>query len=309
MEPATYPDPFAQALGHAAQRSAQLASIVMTAGQMFAWYRAQREQEQAATDEQAARAARDQQRAAAQQGHLGWAPALDPKWLGQADLLQTARAWGAATPFADTDPAAASALRTCEERLRRLHPYAMAYYDRLREDGSGPIDAMRETVPLFTREPNVRTGDPAAPQAALEDSHAASGADTGYPEDARPQLPSAGSDRPMVRPDEPTERRARQIVQQLQAQARASGRAELAPDELATVLEAVTNLPEPVIAEVTGITGGVVVEQTAAQVAAESFPYTAAQAVAAAGRSGTPEVSRATRSRVVHQTKRPGRSI
>jgi hypothetical protein len=57
MQPSTHPDPFAQAAGHAAQRSAQLASIVMTAGQVFAWHRTRPgAQEQAAGDEQAPRA-------------------------------------------------------------------------------------------------------------------------------------------------------------------------------------------------------------------------------------------------------------
>jgi hypothetical protein len=305
MQPSTHPDPFAQAAGHAVQRSAQLASIVMTAGQVFAWYRARRAQQQAADDQQAARAARGQQRAAEQQGRTGWAPANDPDWLGQAGLLQTARAWGAAAPFAEFDPAAAAALRNGEDRLRQLHPYAMAYYDRLRADGHGSIDAMRDTVPLFTREPDVRTGQPADPRAALLSSPAPGSA-----------APGAGADTSLRQPvgpvpDDPMERRGRQIVEQLQAQARASGRPELAPDELAIVLETTTNLPGQVIAQLTVVTSGMAeASRTAAQVAAESFPFTAAEAVAAARTGGPPTTSRSSaRSPALHEKKRPGRSM
>src|SRR6266516_6678967 len=247
MDPVTYPEPSGQAAGHAAQRSAQLASVVMAAAQVFARYRARREQQQAAADERSARALRGQQRADYQQGRLGWAPALDPRWLAQAELPQTARAWGAAAPFAGTDPAAASALRKCEDRLRHLHPYAMARYDRLRGDGMHPIEAMRETVPLFTREPNVRTGG----QRATE--RAALGTDAGHitaePPGERGDSPAPPA--PGAAPEDRVERRGRQVVERLQARARAAGRAELGPDELAIVLEAVTNLPEDTIAKLT----------------------------------------------------------
>jgi len=71
VDPVTYPEPFGQAIGHAAQRSAQLASVVMAATQVFARYRARRDQQQAAADERSARALRGQQRADYQQGRLG----------------------------------------------------------------------------------------------------------------------------------------------------------------------------------------------------------------------------------------------
>lgn len=43
MDPATHPEPFGQAIGHAPQRSAQLTSVVMAAAQVFARYRARRD--------------------------------------------------------------------------------------------------------------------------------------------------------------------------------------------------------------------------------------------------------------------------
>jgi hypothetical protein len=118
-----------------------------------------------------------------------------------------------------------------------------------------------------------------------------------------PPQPGAG-------PGDPVERRGRQIVQQLQAQARASGRPKLGPDELATVLETVTNLPEHVIAKLTAAGGGAPADRTAAQVAAESFPHTAAEAVAAARAGGSSAASQPpARSVAARQAKRPGRSM
>ena len=67
-------------------------------------------------------------------------------------------------PYADRtmpwyEPAAATAMRKCEERLRLLHPYAMARYDRLRGEGMGPADAMREAAPLFGQPSHARDGE------------------------------------------------------------------------------------------------------------------------------------------------------
>jgi hypothetical protein len=169
MDPAShYLEPLEEAFGHGAQHAAQLAAIVTAAAQVYAQHRAHRQRWQAARDEQAARALREQERAADRQAALGWAPAHDPRWLAQAGLLQTATAWGAAAPYADADPVAGSALRKCEDRLRALHPYAMARYDRLRGDGLDPVEAMREAVPLFARAPRVRTGEPASEHPALD---------------------------------------------------------------------------------------------------------------------------------------------
>jgi hypothetical protein len=78
------------------------------------------------------------------------------------------RVWAAAAGCADDDPAALPALRKCEERLRELHPYAMAWYDRLRGGGTGAVEAMRQAVPMFGRASYARPGDPAVVRPALE---------------------------------------------------------------------------------------------------------------------------------------------
>ena len=166
--PDIYPDALGDALSHSSQRLAQLASLITAAAAMQVRRRAQAHAANAARSQREFRALREQQQAAWQLARAGWAPAHDSRWLAQADLLQAARVWGAAAAYADADPAAAAAARKSEERLRVLHPYAMAWYDRLRGQGAGAFEAMRQAVPLFGRAPHARPGDPGAERRALE---------------------------------------------------------------------------------------------------------------------------------------------
>jgi hypothetical protein len=278
MEPSRYADPLEEALSHGSQRVAQFSSLVAALSQVFIQRRALHDALAAGRhDDRTARALRQQQQALREQARLTWAPAHDPQWLAQADFLQTGSAWAGAASFADTDPAASSALRKCEDRLRHLHPYAMARYDRLKTDGMSPLDAMREAVPLFARSPHVRTGDPVAPRAALD---ADAAADLGSE-----SAPGAGAEEraPGTDEQEQAERRAQQIAGRLQDQARANGRPPLGPDELAIVLATVTNLPEAVITKIThrAETSPPGHAKSPAQLAAECFPVTAADAVTA----------------------------
>ena len=162
-----YPDPFGEALSHSSSRAAQMISLAAAAAEVAARRVALRNARQAADDEQARRALQDAERAARERARVRWAPAHDARWLAQADLLQVAGIWGAAAAYADGDPAAAAALRKSEERLRTLHPYAMARYDRLREEGATPLDAMREAAPLFVRASYARPGDPGSPRVEI----------------------------------------------------------------------------------------------------------------------------------------------
>ena len=162
-----YPDLFGDALSYSSQRLAQLASLVTAAATVEARRKARRNAAKTIRSERELRELQDQERAAYELARAGWAPARDPRFLAQADLLQAARAWSAAAAYADADPEAADAVRRCEERLRVLHPYAMAWYDRLRGDGAAPLDAMREALPLFARAPHARPGDPAAERRGL----------------------------------------------------------------------------------------------------------------------------------------------
>jgi hypothetical protein len=166
--PDVYPDVLGDALSFSSQRAAQLGSLVTAGATVEAQRRARAHTARAARDERALSALRDQERTAWQRTRAGWAPAHDSRWLAQADLLQAARVWSAAAAYADADPAAAAAERKCEERLRALHPYAMAWYDRLRSEGAGAFDAMRQALPLFAQAPHTRPGDPATPRRELE---------------------------------------------------------------------------------------------------------------------------------------------
>jgi len=239
-----YPDLFGDALSYSSQRMAQLASLVTAAATVEARRKAQRNAAKTIRSEQALRELHDQERAAYELARAGWAAARDPRFLDQADLLQAARAWSAAAAYADADPEAADAVCICEQRLRVLHPYAMAWYDRLRGEGAAPLDAMREALPLFARAPHARPGDPAnerrglaAPNGLGAASWDSSADDSGVAH-AVADCSATGW----------AEQRGQQIVRELQARAMAERAYELSPDELVTTLGATTTLPGDVIA-------------------------------------------------------------
>jgi hypothetical protein len=159
MDPSdVHPDLLGDALSHSGQRLAQLGSLLTSWAMVAARRAEQRNAVKAARDARELSALHDQERAAWQLARAGWAPARDRQWLAGADLIETARAWSAAAAYADTDREAAAAMARCEGRLRELHPYAMAWYDRLRGDGTAPFDAMRDALPLFCRAPAARPG-------------------------------------------------------------------------------------------------------------------------------------------------------
>jgi hypothetical protein len=196
MIPEQHPDPFEDVLRQGVQRAIQLASGAVTAGQVYLFHRNTQARAVDERDDRARRALHAQMRAEQQAGRAGWAPALDPAWLREATLLQVARAWSAAVPYSDRavpwyEPAAATAMRKCEEKLRDLHPYAMGRYDRLRADGLGPAEAMQEAAPLFARAPRARDSSStprqmliAGDELGVNRAEAAAGPWTGGPGDA-----------------------------------------------------------------------------------------------------------------------------
>jgi hypothetical protein len=236
-----YPDPFGEALSHSSQRVTQLTSLVAATAEVAIRLKASRAVRQAALDERERRVLDEQEHTARAQARARWAPAHDARWLAQADLLQATATWGAAAPWADADPAAASAMRKSEERLRALHPFAMARYDRLCSEGASPLDAMREAAPLFGLGPHAR---PAAARPRLAIDTPVTDAAPG------PVITDGTSRRPAPEPDpyQDAERRGWRIVERLQAQALEERGVELDRDELATALEQATTLPAEVIA-------------------------------------------------------------
>jgi hypothetical protein len=344
-----YPDPFGEALSHSSQRVTQLTSLVAAAAEVAIRLKAARAARQAGQDQQQQHVLDDQEAAARAQARARWAPAHDARWLAHADLPQAAGTWGTAAPWAGTDPAAASAMRKSEERLRALHPFAMARYDRLRSDGASPLDGMREAAPLFALHPHARPAS-ARPALAIEPLAADAAPEPGIADG------TSGQAGPEPDPSPDAERRGRRIAERLQAQALYHRGAELSPDELATALEQATSLPAEVIARLarardeervakgaeraraadlrhasaapsarehaqdltatrrdtkaTDTAGAhVSADRTAAQLAADSFPHTAADGIRAAltGRLQQPERPPA-RTAAVTDTRSPGLS-
>jgi hypothetical protein len=168
MEPnEVHPDLLGEALGHSGQRLAQLGSLLASWAMVEARRAERRNAAAAARSEGELRALRDQERAAYQLARAGWAPTQDRQWMAAAGLIGTVRAWSAAAAYAAADPAAAAAMAKCEARMRELHPYAMAAYDRMRGEGAGQFDAMRDALPLFARAPHTRPGGPSRQRPVL----------------------------------------------------------------------------------------------------------------------------------------------
>lgn len=253
-------DPIAEGLQQGGQRLVQIVSAAVAVNQAVAQRKHRLEAAKKAADAQAQRAEARAQRAALAEARSRWVRAHDREWLRQANLPDVARAWGAAAPYADGNASAAFAVRSCEERLRDLHPHAMSHYDRLRRDGKNRLDAMTLAAPFFTRDPNVRTGEPATQRRELHEGTGQRWAATLHGPD-RAEWEAARQ-----------ERRATQIVDELRTKLRLQGH-EAGPDELRTVLEIVTNLPEDVIAKAISSTPeDRPTRRSDASVAAEDFP-------------------------------------
>ena len=340
-----YPEPFGEAASYSSQRVTQLVSLVAAAAEVRLRLKTARIARQARQDQQAQRQLEEQERTARANARTGWAPAHDARWLAQADLLQAGRTWGAAVPWAGTDPVAESAMRKSEQRLRTLHPFAMARYDRLRSEGAEPLGAMREAAPLFGYHPNARPAGHRPVPGIQAPADAA-------PE---PEVTDGTLLAPEPDPRQDAEHRGRRIAERLQAQAVYERGAELTADELAVALEQTTSLPPEVIARLararseertaedgeraraadlghasaapaarergadlaaarhdthaadTAGTHAASDLRTAAQLAAESFPRTAADGIraAATGRLQQPAPTPA-RTATAANTRRPG---
>jgi hypothetical protein len=313
-------DPVGEAFSYSSQKAAQFISMAGAAYEIAARRKAIRAARDTARTQQQLQAAEEQEKVLREAARARWAPALNPQWLAQADLVQAGHVWGAAATYANHDPQAAAALRKAEERMRVLHPYAMARYDRLRYEGARPLEAMQNAIYLFARESHARPGQPAAPRPVIEPGTpgAAPSPDAGQASGTGVTEPAPGQD-----PGQEALRRGQQIAAQMQARALAERGARLSPDELAVALEATTTLPAEVIARLaraqdeenavaaagvdrvqpaaparqsasgtttarrdtaTAATAGAHAPavRSAAQLAAESFPRTAAEGIQAA---------------------------
>ncbi|WP_433234880.1 hypothetical protein [Actinomadura nitritigenes] len=283
---AQHPDPIAEGFSHGGERMIQILALATALKQSYAQRAARLRAAELARDVAAERTESAAQQAAFAEARSRWVRAHDRKWLQQAGLLHVAEAWGAAVPFAAESSSAAAAVRKCENRLRDLHPHAMTHYDRARSEGKEPLDAMRQAAPFFTRNPHVRTGEPATVRPTLAEGNGAEWAATIHG-------PSR-SDWENAR----QEQRAQDITDQLRSQPQQRG-----PDELRTVLEATTNLPTEVITKVTTPAPGPQTHQ--ARLAAEGFPFTIDQALEiSAERPGETTSTRRTATQTTDRNRR-----
>lgn len=168
MEQDSYPDAGSETLGDGLSRTVQVASSVVTAAQVLVYL--SRDYVNARRENGPARALALIARQRAERTAAGdvLAAAREPGWLDNAGLNSTIEAWSAIMPYADWSlpwhhHSAATAMRQAEERLRVLHPAAMARYDQLRSEGADPACAMLQAVPLFGHPPAAHGAAPAPP--------------------------------------------------------------------------------------------------------------------------------------------------
>ena len=245
MHDTEFPDPFEEAAQAAVRDAIKMATIVMSVARAERRIRERMKLAQEARDDHARRELEAKEHAERAALRAEWAPANDQDWIRHADLADTAIAWCAAVPYAETDDTAMQAVDNCEKRLRQLHPHAMARYDRLRVDGAKRIRAMREAAPLFTRPPGVHE-QPGVPRAALQ-----AGNGLGYSwvdqqfGPSREEYESYTAAMQILR-------RGSQILHGLQADAARAGMPSLGDTDQRTVLLNTTNIPETAIPLLTG---------------------------------------------------------
>jgi len=158
-------------VAHASTKITSYVSVAAMAAEAIAQVAAVRARERAAVDEQAARASRAERHAAYGQARLGWAQILDPRLREQAGVVDAGTVWARAQAWRP-DPEAERATELAEQRLRELRPEVMERYDRLRAEGSDPVEAMRRVAPLFDQPP-ARTGQAAPDRSALAEADTA----------------------------------------------------------------------------------------------------------------------------------------
>ena len=159
-----YPDPESEA----ATRAAQIAAVSIALVEAIARLREERaalrmsEQDRGAV---AMRAVRLTDHAAAT---ATWAPALDRRWIAQADTHALLDAWAPAAAWAERDAGAGRALAAVEQRLTTTHPTAMSSYRAALANGSPPAIAMQAAAPAFAHQATADVSPPTrVPSAAL----------------------------------------------------------------------------------------------------------------------------------------------
>ncbi|GAA1574481.1 hypothetical protein GCM10009678_66490 [Actinomadura kijaniata] len=266
-----HPDPFTEGLTFSGQRITQFVAIAAAGRQLHKQLRQRLRDARHAKEEAALKRTEALRKAALEEARARWSPAHDREWLRTANLVEVGQAWAAALPYANELTSAGSAVGKCEDRLRELHPYGMERYDRLRDDGTDRLAAMKEAAPFFNHAPHTRTGHAPVSRPALTEGDGTTWA-------ANPHGPSRSEMEEAVRRE-----RARQIAADLRSRCKARGH-DPSPIELRTMLEITTNLPEEVIAEAVPVraassSSGIATSEGA--LADEGFPLTIDEALTA----------------------------
>ena len=150
----------------AAAKVAQALAVAVQIAEAVVRLRSQKAAGREAGARQLEGAARAERTAHYAADRVTWSRTSEPRWLQDASIPDLGRAWGAATGWADTDPAAARAADRVEGRLRTIDPDAMADYDQARAAGADRMTAMRDVFAQRTTESptgrRVFVGEPAA---------------------------------------------------------------------------------------------------------------------------------------------------
>ena len=133
-------------------RAAQALAVTVSIGEALARLHAQRTHERAAAADRAAAAAGTEQALHREQARLVWAPTLDDRHLVRMAATELLHARDHARGYQHADPTARVAVDRIEQRLRDVHPEAMALYDTAIRDGLGADHALRQALPHFRGE-------------------------------------------------------------------------------------------------------------------------------------------------------------
>ena len=180
----------------AAAKVAQALAVAVQIAEAVVRLRSQKAAGREAGARQLEGAARAERTAHYAADRVTWSRTSEPRWLRDASIPDLGRAWGAATGWADTDPAAARAADRVEGRLRAIDPDAMADYDQARAAGADRMTAMRDVFAqrtadspasrrVFVGEATAATGTSAAGDAQTEATGVRTAADIAadsYPE-------------------------------------------------------------------------------------------------------------------------------
>lgn len=209
----------------AAAKVAQALAVAVQIAEAVVRLRSQKAAGREAGARQLESAARAERTAHYAADRVTWSRTSEARWLEDAPIPDLGRAWGAATGWADTDPAAARAADRVEGRLRTIDPDAMADYDYARAAGVDRMTAMRDVFAqrtaaaptarrVFVGEPAAATG-PSAPGDAQGEAEvtgvrtAADIAGESYPEAYTTVAPLRRSSAAEVRPQQQAAARTR----------------------------------------------------------------------------------------------------